>query len=237
VGTAPALVLPEFEGAWRPQIAGQPPVEPRAGSWRPWLMASADAVRPPAPPAYGSPEWERDAQELVDAMADMTPAELEIARYWADGGGTDTPPGHWTRIALELLERDSTPTPLAARTLAYLSIAQADAFIACWDAKYTYWTGRPFQLIPNFASAIVTPNFPSFPSGHSTQSAAAATVLARFFPGDAEHLRSMAEEAAYSRLLGGIHYRFDNEVGLAMGDQIGALALARLDADGSATGR
>ncbi len=126
--------------------------------------------------------------------------------------------------------RDRLPQALAARALAHLSIAQADAFIACWDAKYAYWTGRPFQLIPNFASAIITPNFPSFPSGHSTQSATAAMVLGAFFPADAERLRATADEAAESRILGGIHYRHDNVAGIEMGQRIGALALERLGA-------
>ena len=111
-------------------------------------------------------------------------------------------------------------------------MAQADAFIACWDAKYTYWSGRPIGLIPGFASTIITPNFPSYISGHSTLSGASAVVLSAFFPADAGSLAAQAEEAALSRLYGGIHWRSDNEVGLDVGRKIGQLAVDRASDDG-----
>ena len=117
--------------------------------------------------------------------------------------------------------------------LAHLGVAQADAFIACWDSKFAYWSGRPIGLIPGFASTIITPNFPSYISGHSTVSGASATVLARFFPGDGARLTAMAEEAAISRLYGGIHWRSDNEMGLVVGRQVGELAVERAQAAGA----
>jgi hypothetical protein len=106
----------------------------------------------------------------------------------------------------------------------------ADAFIACWDAKYAYWSRRPTTAIrklvdPTWTSYIVTPPFPSYVSGHSSTSGAASTVLAAFFPAGATRLRAMAEEAAVSRLYGGIHYRSDNEAGLTLGRRVGGVAL------------
>jgi membrane-associated phospholipid phosphatase len=93
-----------------------------------------------------------------------------------------------------------------------LNTAQADTFIACWDAKFAYWSLRPVtairRLIPgasNWLSYIVTPPFPSYVSGHSTTSGAASTVLAGFFPQLAAKLDTLAEEAVVSRLYGGIH--------------------------------
>jgi membrane-associated phospholipid phosphatase len=113
---------------------------------------------------------------------------------------------------------------------AALNTAQADAFIACWDAKFAYWSLRPVTAIrqlvdPSWTSYITTPPFPSYVSGHSTTSAAAATVLSAVFPGNADELAAMAEEAAASRLYGGIHFRSDNEVGLEMGRRVGATAV------------
>jgi membrane-associated phospholipid phosphatase len=134
------------------------------------------------------------------------------------------------RFAIQNVERDHLSTPAAARVFAYLGAAEADAFIACWDAKYTYWSGRPAGLIPGFASTIVTPNFPSYISGHATVSGAASTVLAYFFPNDGAVLRGRAEEAALSRLYGGIHWRSDNETGLAVGREVGSLAVQRANA-------
>jgi hypothetical protein len=76
------------------------------------------------------------------------------------------------------------------------------------------------------------PNFPAFSSGHSTFSAAAATVLGYLFPSDEAKFNSMASEASMSRLMGGIHYRMDCESGLKYGKLIGAKAVARGQQDG-----
>ena len=81
------------------------------------------------------------------------------------------------------------------------------------------------RIDPNWLSFITTPPFPSYVSGHSTTSGAAATVLAAFFPGQAAQLAAMAEEAAISRLYGGIHYRSDNEAGLELGRRVGGVAV------------
>jgi membrane-associated phospholipid phosphatase len=111
-----------------------------------------------------------------------------------------------------------------------LNTAQADAFIACWDAKYTFWTLRPVTAIrrfidPSWGSYIVTPPFPSYVSGHSTTSGVASTVLGAFFPYRSGELNAMAEEATVSRLYGGIHFRSDNDAGLDLGRRVGTVAL------------
>jgi membrane-associated phospholipid phosphatase len=109
----------------------------------------------------------------------------------------------------------------------------ADAFIACWKGKYAYWTARPYQVIPGFKSYIKTPPFPSYPSGHSTQSGAASEVLAYLFPQDAATFRGMAEEAAISRLYGGIHYPSDINDGLVIGREIGNRVVEYASHDGA----
>jgi hypothetical protein len=227
--------IPTTKGAWTPAkpFANDQPTEPLAGTWRPWLMSSGSALRPGPPPAYLSPAWQAEADELVRVNDELTDDQIRIARFWADGAGTDTPPGHWMRIAMGLASRDHLSLPATVRLYAHLAIAQADAFIACWDAKYTYWSGRPAALIKGFASTIITPNFPSYISGHSTLSGASSVVLAAFFPADAGTLAAQAEEAALSRLYGGIHWRSDNEVGLEVGRRIGELAVARAAGQGS----
>lgn len=227
--------IPTFEGAWKAArpFRNDTPLEPMAGTWDPWLMASGSAFRPGPPPVYKSPEWQAEADEIVRVNASLTDDQVRIARFWADGGGTDTPPGHWMRIAIEMARRDKLSLPDTARLLAHLGTAQADAFIACWDAKFFYWSGRPAGLIPGFASTIITPNFPSYISGHSTVSGASSAVLAWFFPHDAARLTAMAEEAAISRLYGGIHWASDNEMGLVVGRKIGDLAVERARSSGA----
>jgi hypothetical protein len=226
--------IPEEPGSWKPAkpFRNDQPTEALAGTWRPWLMAAGSEFRPGPPPAFESPEWQADADEVVKVNQELTDDQVRIARFWADGSGTDTPPGHWMRIAMGLANRDGLSLPETVRLLAHLAMAQADAFIACWDAKFTYWSGRPTGLIPGFASTIITPNFPSYISGHSTLSGASSVVLTAFFPDDAATLMAQSEEAAISRLYGGIHWRSDNEVGLEVGQKIGQLAVQRAEGDG-----
>lgn len=227
--------VPAFPDAWAPAkpFANQLPDEPMAGTWRPWLMTRSSQFRPGPPPAVKSASWQADADEVLSVAANLTDEQFRIARFWADGAGTDTPPGHWIRFAITMGLRDHLTTPEFTRVLVYLGTAEADAFIACWDAKYTYWSARPTGLIPGFASMIITPNFPSYISGHATVSGAASAVLGAFFPSDVGRLRAQAEEAAVSRLYGGIHWRVDNEVGLRVGREIAAAGVSRALGDGS----
>ncbi len=111
----------------------------------------------------------------------------------------------------------------AARAFALLNMALHDAAVGCWDAKFTYFNPRPSQLDPSIRTVIGLPNFPSYTSGHSTFSAAAAVVLSYLFPSGAASFDAMRDEAALSRLYGGIHYRSDIEVGKTHGARIGEL--------------
>jgi membrane-associated phospholipid phosphatase len=120
-----------------------------------------------------------------------------------------------------------------ARTLALMNAAVADAGICTWDVKFLYYFPRPSQVDPSIKTATGLPNFPAYTSGHATFSAAASTVLSYIFPEEKSKLEAMAVEAANSRVYGGIHYRFDSEVGLQCGKNIAAFAVERGIADGS----
>lgn len=206
-----------------------PPLEPLAGTWRTWNLSSGPALRPAPPPAYGSARFTAEMNEVYAVSRTLTDEQERIAAYWADGAGTVTPPGHWNLIAVDLVRTAGWSTVPAARLFAALNTAQADAFIACWDTKYAYWSPRPVSAIqaliaPDWLPYITTPPFPSYVSGHATTSGAASTVLSSYFPARAEDLAALAEEAAVSRLYGGIHYRSDNEGGLALGRRVGQVA-------------
>ena len=99
-----------------------------------------------------------------------------------------------------------------------------DAGIACWEAKYTYWAIRPFQLDPNFKTVFATPNHPSYPAAHACSSIAMATVLGYLFPRDAGDFATLGERAAESRIWAGIHYRSDivagRELALAVANKV-----------------
>jgi hypothetical protein len=224
---------PTGQCVWVPTPPGfvYPPLEPLGGTWRTWNLASGSQFRPAPPPGCDSKDYRAAAREVYKISRHLTAEQKRIAEYWADGPGSVTPPGHWNLIALELVERDLLSTLASARVFAAMNTAQGDAFIACWDSKYTYWLERPATVIrreidPDWLPYIPTPPFPGYTSGHASTSGAASEVLAHFFPLDAVQLRADAEEAAVSRLYGGIHFRFDNDEGLALGRKIAVVALA-----------
>ena len=232
-----------------------PPLLPLAGTWRPWIMSSGNQFRPPTPPAlqgvFPNALFIQEAIEVKQTVDSLTPAQLQIAQFWADGAGTVTPPGHWTQLARQHVIAGGLSTPHAARVMAYQSVATADSAIACWDAKYVYWLMRPVTAIrnmvgqpfhnPAFVTPIVTPPFPAYTSGHSTFSGSSAAVLEYLFPGGSVddafgHLVGFdeaADQAAVSRLYGGIHFRSDNDEGLVCGRQIAGLLIARARNDGA----
>lgn len=201
------------------------------GQVKPWCVPNIEAVRPGPPPALNSPQFQAAMEELKKLDKNLTTEQRRIANYWGDGVSTYTPPGHWNKIASEIIIEKRLNPIRTARTYAYLNMSLMDAGISCWDTKYFYYYPRPSQAIPGFKSILGLPNFPSYTSGHSTFSAAAATVLGHIFPDKAAEMDRMAREASESRIYGGIHYRFDCEVGLAVGRKIGdySVVVARVD--------
>ncbi|MDQ3813138.1 MAG: phosphatase PAP2 family protein [Armatimonadota bacterium] len=216
-------------GRW----TGTNPVLPEWGRVRPWLMSNVAQFRPDPPPAFDSPEFQAALAEVRQISDTRTAEQLRIAQFWADGAGTSTPPGHWNQFACDQIAQHSLNEIRAARTLALMNMAVMDAGICCWDAKYTYWLLRPWQADTAITTPVGQPNFPSYTSGHATFSGAAAEVLGYIFPDQQASFRAMADEAALSRLYGGIHYRFDSDIGIEGGRRIGQLAIERGRADRS----
>src|SRR5207245_7998564 len=123
--------------------------------------------------------------------------------------------------------------PRAARALALMTVANYDANVACWDAKFTYWAIRPFQLDPTLVTLFPTPNHPSYPAAHACNDGAIAPVLGYLFPNDADFFAARAQEAANSRLWAGIHFRGDLISGATLGSGVAQLVIDRAKADGS----
>lgn len=107
-----------------------------------------------------------------------------------------------------------------------------DAFVACWDAKFHYWLARPITVDPSLNTIFSTPPFPSYPSGHSTISNAAAQVMNALFPEKSREWDDLALEASNSRVWSGVHYRFDIEAGETLGATVGKAVVARMQGDG-----
>jgi membrane-associated phospholipid phosphatase len=224
---------PGGDGTWQPTPPGfvQEPLDPLAGTWRTWVVAGGDQFRPAPPASYGSPAWRAELAAVQEAVARRTSEQEAAVRFWAGGPGTATPAGIWTGIARDLVLRSGLDLPLTARVLTLTTVAMADAFVCCWDAKYAYWTARPITADPSLALLFPTPPFPSYTSGHATASAAAGTVLGHLFPDQAADLATRAVEASDSRLWAGIHFPIDCEMGMVGGGLVGRLIVLRAKSD------
>lgn len=207
----------------------RPPMLPMYGKVRAFLFDSLTAVslRPGPPPSTGSEQMKKELAEIYEMTKTPSREEIRIVHFWADGVNTYTPPGHWNAIAADDFIQKKYSEVRWARNLALLNMAMMDAAIVCWDTKNTYYNPRPSQLNPEIKTVTGCPNFPSYISGHSTFSGAAATVLGYILPDRAAAYDAMAKEASISRMYGGIHYRSDCEVGLETGKKIGNYAVEK----------
>jgi PAP2 superfamily len=208
--------VPSTEGTWN----GTNPVLPQIATWKPWILKSPDAIRPPAPPKFDD-----DAMKEVTDPKNLTGARKVAAFKWVITGLLRYFNEQASvRIFEEKLDRDPVRS---AEIYAVLNAAYYDALVVVWDAKFAYWGQRPNQFDATFKSQITTPNFPGYPSGHAIFGATAAAILGHYFPRDAKKLDAIAEDIANSRLWAGVHFRVDNEVGAQMGRTVAAAALAR----------
>jgi membrane-associated phospholipid phosphatase len=248
-------------GDWQPTPpAFLPALTPQWPLVTPWAMSSGSQFRPPLPPDLSSSDYATAFNEVkslgrIDSTT-RTADQTQIALFWRDPVGVAYAFGHWNKIAAGVSVAQGLDLVDNARLFALLNIAEADALIATWDAKYTYNVWRPVTAIrfagdsslnpatvsdPTWTPLIVTPNFPSYTSAHSTVSGAAAAVLTSLFGADYSFsagsdglpgvtrsfpsFEAAAAEAGQSRIYGGIHFQFDNQGGLATGGALGQFVI------------
>lgn len=185
---------------------------PHWGSVAPFALTTGDQFRPSAPAAFGTPQFKAQADELLELSANLSDEQKIITEYWAQGPGTDLPPGAWVRTAQYVANRDLLT--IDEEVVLFFAIGNAlfDAGVAAWDAKRAYDYVRPITAIrtlykdqeiaawggpgqgtvkllgqnwmPYQLPNFITPPFPEFVSGHSTFSAASAEVLRSFTGSD-----------------------------------------------------
>jgi len=193
-------------------------------------------------------EFYGQAMDVYEQVTNLnTDEERTIAEYWADDPfATCTPAGHTFNIVNQLLGESGATLEKTAVGIGMMSVAENDAFIACWKSKYDYLLIRPVSYIqqyidPSFETVIGTPPFPAYTSGHSAEIGAGVKVLIHLFTdasGDYsftdlsqlqygfsartyDNFYEMADECALSRYYGGIHYEMDNSRGLDLGFAVG----------------
>lgn len=161
-----------------------------------------------------------------------------------------SPGGHWmniTRIACRKVKADYIQS---AEAYARVAISLVDGFISCWDEKYRSKLIRPETYINQYIDetwipTLQTPPFPEYPSGHSVISSAAAVNLTKIFGDNFAFTDSTeidygltsrsfnsfikaADEAAISRVYGGIHYMPACVNGVNQGRALGAYVAEKL---------
>ena len=202
-------------------------IEPLAGTWKTWVLASGSDLRPAPPP--GKKETQEEIKLLQDLAGQRDAAALEQIAYWNSG----SPAYRWNEIAIDAAFDANLAGTGADRLMALLNVAMYDATVAAWDAKYEYARQRPGEFIPALETVIPNPNSPSYPSEHAVVAGAASEILAFLFPEDAEAFRNKAEEAGKAFLLAGVQYPSDVTAGLELGRQVAALVIERAKADNS----
>jgi hypothetical protein len=265
---APKYEFKTQEDRWAPT----PPmyasaVEPFWKKIRPMVLDTCIMFEIPRPPVYDiqnkNSVYYQSLMEVKNIGDNLTKEQKHIADFWDDNPfrmnvsghvmyatKKFSPAGHWLNIVGIAAHHAKANFSQTVAAYAITSIAFFDAFIRAWEEKYKSNYVRPETIInkyldPYWRPYIQTPPFPSYVSGHATNSAAAAEAMTHCF-GDKlsftdtslvefniparkiESFRKAAEEAAMSRLYGGIHYRFDNEEGLKVGKQVGQLVVSRL---------
>ncbi|MEP6728466.1 MAG: vanadium-dependent haloperoxidase [Bacteroidota bacterium] len=183
---------------------------PQWGKVVPLMMDSPNQFRPVPPPAIGSPELNRDIEEVVSMQANLTNQQKALIEFMRDGPKSVQQAGHWFVFSQYISQRDKHTLDEDVKMYFLVEAAAMDAFIACWDAKMYYDFARPYSLVhdyytnriiklwggpekgfieadgrewrPYSPDTFLCPPFPSYVSGHSTVSAACAEAL-RLFTG------------------------------------------------------
>jgi len=209
--------MPEGPGFWKGKYA----MFPLAGKNKTVVLDSGSEFRP-APP----PDFAKDMAEMKNFK--RTFSSNANAFFWASQG-------FWNEsLDKKIFEYNlHLDPPRAARLYATAAIGYYDGFVACWDAKYTYWGIRPNQYDTTYHSLVPTPPFPGYPSGHAAISGVMAELLSYFFPADRSYFQEKAKDAAESRFQAGIHFRIDNEVALELGKKVADKIIEKVKMDGA----
>ena len=220
------VTIPVCPSCWY-SAPGKVPVFPRLGEMRTFFLTSSSQFRPGPPPAFASPDYETALAQVRFYSANRTNEEDSLAKFWASPHGyANSAQSYTNEVATDEITKFHLDEVRAAHVLAVMNMAAMDAFIASHDAKYTYWMIRPPQADPGIVPDIPLPNHPSYPSNHASITGASMAILASLFPSDANYLNGLADQAAISRVYGGIHYRFDMDAGLTLGRTVASYALA-----------
>lgn len=194
----------------------------------PWLINAGNQFRLKNPKAYSAKEIQLQKEELKNILSSITKEQIEAAHKWAGGAGTISTSGQWLELANTYMTKRQIPLERALAIRSILAMGVADATIAYFDSKYTYWKQRPEMLFPDLKPTVKTPDHPSYPSGHATIAMAAVIIMDHYFPENQTQWDKTAYEIGQSRLWGGVHFPVDDYHGQELGRKIGDWVVSKI---------
>ena len=202
------------------------PVLYEAASWPTWLLNDAQPIITAPPPSATVSRTE--LQKVKQRVANVTEKEKGVIRYWNAGA----PSYRWNQVQLQLLAQKNE---VMLRTpAAWMNLAIYDATVLAWKEKVKYKRARPAATDPSIKPVTATPLTYSYPCEHTVTAAAAATVLAYFFPEKKDSIMALAREASDSRIAAGLQYPSDAEAGWKLGESVAKQIIEKAVNDGSA---
>lgn len=265
--SAAKYTVPNEDGKWVPTPPAYiPAVEPQWRTIRTIVMDSSNQFPPPPPAPYShqpGTEFYTWIKQVCDTGNSLTEEQKAIASFWDCNGfkmhvvghtmfatKAMTPGGHWMGIVGIVCKDHNVDFSKTVYTYTAVSFALMDAFISCWDAKFSFSLVRPETAInkyidPEWKPFLQTPPFPEYTSGHAEISSATATVLEHIFGQNVSFrdsterawgwpdrtfssFRQAADEAGVSRFYGGIHYLPSIAVAKEQGIKVGNYVLTKL---------
>jgi membrane-associated phospholipid phosphatase len=216
--------FPPTPGKW----SGTNAVAPGAGMWKTWALNSAGDLRPGPPPAFDTSDGVAQLAAIKNLM--RTADQNHTVWFWQPSFTTP-----WLDVlSRKLFEyRVDLDAPRAARAYALAMVAQHDATLACWDAKYVYLEPRPIQADSTIVTAYATPNHPGYPSGHACAGGSWGTVVNYLFAEDPQDFKAMGTNAGMSTFFAEIHTPFDVDTGLNLGSAVAQQVVSWAKQDGA----
>lgn len=192
------------------------------GAQKTWLIRAGHQFRPPPPPNQSQHEfWLQQSQQIQHTLANTTINQKKNAILWSGGPGSNTSQGKWLFLVTDYMFNQQNPLALTLDVRAVLMMGITDAIISTYDAKYTYWTKRPFMVDKNIISLMPASNTPSYPSNQSAIAGTAFTILKNFFPQQEHNWANIANDARSSCVIAGTCFPIDAKSGWEMGVKIG----------------
>jgi membrane-associated phospholipid phosphatase len=211
--------------------AAQPPAmrsaaRYEAANWKTWLLDNPGKISIAAPP--GNAQSKKELQAIKQQMSKLDAQKKVAIKYWDAGA----PAYRWNQVIDGLLEQDYSV--MLRMPAAWMNIAIYDATILAWKEKARYKRKRPGDMDALLKPLIDAPQTFSYPCEHTVTAAAAAYMLAYFFPAKADSIMQMAHAASQSRIDAGVQFPSDTAAGWKLGELVAKEIIEKAKNDGSA---